>query len=107
MRNREAKVKSVLYFILACLTIVYIGFLCYVNIVGISAEWMSYVSIYGGLAIALLYAGINFFGNPLKTVFFILLIVAVIVLVLTIVMPDVFRDLFKVGESAGAIFNLI
>lgn len=85
--------KKILYFVLACLTIVYIGFLCYVNIAGISAGWMNYVAVYGGLVIALLYAAINFFGSPLKIVFFILLIVSVVVLILTIAIPDVFRQL--------------
>ncbi len=99
--------KRVLYFVLACLTIIYIGFLCYTNIVGMTADWMYYLSVYGGLSIALLYAAINFFGSPLKIVFFVLLIVATIVLVLTIVMPDVFRQLFKIGESAEGFINLI
>ena len=89
--------KSVLYFILACLTLVYIGFLCYVNIAGVSSEWMHYVSVYGGLVIALAYAAINFFGNPLKVVFFVLLIIAVVVLVLTIAIPGVFRSIFNIG----------
>ena len=97
--------KSTLYFILACLTIAYIGFLCYVNIVGVSAAWMSYLAIYGGLGIALLYAAINFFGNPLKTVFFVLLVLAVVVLVLTIAMPDVFRKLFKVAQAGSTVFS--
>lgn len=89
--------KSILYFILACLTIIYIGFLCYANIVGISG-WLSYVAIYGGLGIALAYAIINFFGNPLKMVFFILLIISVVVLILTIAIPDVLRQLFNVSQ---------
>lgn len=88
--------KSVVYFILAVLTIVYIGFLCYVNIAEPAGAVIEYISVYGGLLIALLYAGINFFGNPLKIVFFVLLILAVVVLILTIVIPDVFRNLFGV-----------
>lgn len=88
--------KSIIYFILAVLTIVYIGFLCYVNIVEPAGAVIEYISVYGGLVIALLYAGINFFGNPLKIVFFVLLILAVIVLILTIAMPGVFRNLFGV-----------
>ena len=95
--------KSILYFILACLTIIYIGFLCYVNIAGISADWMSYVSIYGGVVIALAYAAINFFGSPLKIVFFILLIVAAVVLVLTIAIPESFRQLFNVTQIASLV----
>ncbi len=88
--------KSVVYFILAVLTIVYIGFLCYVNIAEPAGAVIEYISVYGGLLIALLYAGINFFGNPLKIVFFVLLILAVVVLILTIAIPDVFRNLFGV-----------
>lgn len=90
--------KKSLYFILAVLTIVYIGFLCYTNIVGLASlgEWAHYLAVYGGLGIALLYAAINFFGSPLKIVFFILLIVMTVLLVLTIVMPDTFRSLFKI-----------
>lgn len=94
--------KSILYFVLACLTVVYIGFLCYVNIVGSTAMWMTYISVYGGLAIALAYAVINFFGNPLKMVFFILLIIAVVVLILTIAIPDVFRKLFNIAHDGSS-----
>lgn len=99
--------KRILYFVLAVLTIVYIGFLCYVNLVGIEtmAPWMNYVAIYGGLGIALLYAAINFFGNPLKMIFFILLIIMVVLLVLTIAIPDVFRSLFKMGEVGKSIIE--
>ena len=105
--QRKRKMKSILYFILAVLTIVYIGFLCYVNIAGDFTGVLKYISVYGGLIIALLYAGINFFGNPLKIVFFILLILAVIVLILTIVIPDTFRDLFGISESAQGYINLL
>ena len=99
--------KKILYFILAVLTIVYIGFLCYANLVGFASlsEWMNYIAIYGGLVIALLYAAINFFGSPLKIVFFILLILMTVLLILTIVIPDVFRDLLKIGESAEGLFK--
>lgn len=96
--------KSVIYFILAILTTGYIGFLCYVNIVGLEnvSQILNYVAIYGGLVIALAYAAINFFGNPLKIVFFILLVIAVIVLILTIAMPDAFRELFKMNAETPA-----
>lgn len=89
--------KSIVYFILACLTIIYIGFLCYVNIAGTKSDIEYYVSVYGALAIALAYAGVNFFGNPLKIVFFILLVLAVIVLILTIAVPGIFRSLFGIA----------
>lgn len=106
-KKTGVKMKSILYFILAVLTIVYIGFLCYVNIAGDFTGVLKYISVYGGLIIALLYAAINFFGNPLKIVFFILLILAVIVLILTIVIPDTFRDLFGISESAQDYINLL
>ena len=93
--------KSIIYFLLAVLTIVYIGFLCYVNMIGIEnlSSVLYYLSIYGGVAIALLYAAINFFGNPLKIVFFILLVFMVILLILTSAMPGVFRSIFKLGND--------
>lgn len=101
--------KRILYFVLAVLTIIYIGFLCYANLVGLAflPEWLHYLAVYGGLVIALLYAAINFFGNPLKIVFFILLIIMVVVLVLTIAIPDTFRSLFKMGEGASSLINFI
>ncbi len=97
--------KSIVYFLLAVLTIAYLGFLCYVNLVGVEtlSTVLYYISIYGGVGIALLYAAVNFFGNPLKIVFFILLIVMVILHVLTIAIPDIFRNLFKMGESGKGI----
>lgn len=90
--------KSTLYFILALLTLAYIGLLCYVNIAVDVATWMHYVSMYGGVGIALLYAAINFFGSPVKVIFFILLVLAVVVLILTIVLPDTFRSLFNIAS---------
>lgn len=89
--------KKIVYFILACLTIIYIGFLCYVNIAGVNSGWMNYVAIYGGLVIALAYASVNFLGSPLKIVFFILLVVFTLVLILTIALPSSFRQLFGIA----------
>ncbi len=105
--TRERIMKSTLYFVLALLTIGYIGFLCYVNIAGEFTGVLGYVSVYGGLIIALLYAAINFFGNPLKIVFFILLILSVIVLILTIVIPETFQDLFGITQEGSAVINLL
>lgn len=96
--------KRIIYFILAILTIVYIAFLCYVNIMGSPSQALNYVAIYGGLAIALAYAIVNFFGNPLKILFLVLLIIAVIVLILTIAVPDIFRNLF--GLTAEAVLRI-
>ena len=86
--------KKILYFVLAVLTIIYIGFLCYYNIVGSASLVLKYIAIYGALGIALAYAIINFFGNPLKIVFFILLGIALVLLILTIAIPGIFRSLF-------------
>ena len=88
--------KSILYFVLAILTIVYIGFLCYVNIAGATTGAQYYISVYGGLCIALAYAAINLFGNPLKIVFFVLLIIAVILL---------FRKAYIIAINAQTIFG--
>ena len=88
--------KKILYFILACITLFYIGVLCYANIVPDEPSWIYYIELYGGIVIALAYAAINFFGSPLKIVLFILLVVAAVVLVLTICIPEVFRDLFGI-----------
>lgn len=101
-------IKNILYFVLALLTLVYIGFLCYINIAGTASQTLNYIAIYGGLAIALMYAFINFLGSPLKIVFFILLVVSVVVLILTIAIPEVFRNLFGMnGDNANAIISLL
>lgn len=94
--------KRILYFILACVTIVYIGFLCYFNIAGDVTSWANYVAVYGGLAIALAYAIINFIGNPLKMIFFIILIIAVAILIVTIAIPDLLRQLFGISQTLSS-----
>ena len=100
--------KKIIYFIFAVITIAYVGFLCYINIVPPTSVWLNYLAIYGGLAIALAYAAVNFVGSPLKIVFFILLIVSVIVLVLTIAIPGIFRNMFGVGGgNTGSFINIL
>ena len=86
--------KKIVYFILACVTIAYIGLLCYSNLALDVPSWFYYIEVYGGLAIAIAYAFVNFFGSPLKMVFFILLIIAVVALVLSICIPDAIRGFF-------------
>lgn len=98
--------KKIIYFIFALITIVYVAFLCYYNITNVSSQVLDYVAIYGGLVIALMYAAVNFFGSPLKIVFFVLLVLMVIVLILTIAIPDVFRNLLGI-ESAEAVLNIL
>lgn len=84
--------KKILYFVLAIITIVYIGVLCYANIAVNEPAWMYYVEVYGGLAIALAFSVVNLFGSPLKIAFFIILIIAVVVLILTLCIPDIIRN---------------
>lgn len=98
--------KKIIYFIFALITIVYVAFLCYYNITNVSSQVLDYIAIYGGLVIALMYAAVNFFGSPLKIVFFVLLVLMVIVLILTIAIPDVFRNLLGI-ESAEAVLNML
>lgn len=98
--------KKIIYFIFALITIVYLAFLCYYNITNVSSQVLDYIAIYGGLVIALMYAAVNFFGSPLKIVFFVLLVLMVIVLILTIAIPDVFRNLLGI-ESAEAVLNIL
>lgn len=98
--------KKIIYFIFALITIVYVAFLCYYNITNVSSQVLDYIAIYGGLVIALMYAVVNFFGSPLKIVFFVLLVLMVIVLILTIAIPDVFRNLLGI-ESAEAVLNML
>ena len=98
--------KKTIYFIFALITIVYVAFLCYYNITNVSSQVLDYIAIYGGLVIALMYAAVNFFGSPLKIVFFVLLVLMVIVLILTIAIPDVFRNLLGI-ESAEAVLNIL
>lgn len=91
--------KTVLYFVLAVLTIGYIALLCYCNVAIEVNETVRLIANYGGLAIMLAYSAINFFGNPLKIAFFILLVLATVFLILTAVMPDTFRELFNIIQD--------
>lgn len=91
--------KTVLYFVLAVLTIGYIALLCYCNVAVEVNETVRLITNYGGLAIMLAYAAINFFGSPLKIAFFILLVLATVFLILTAVMPDTFRELFNIIQD--------
>ena len=61
---------------------------------GTIGEILGYVAKYGGLVIILAFAGINFFGNPLKIAFFVLLVIAVILYILTVAIPGPIQSLF-------------
>lgn len=100
--------KTILYFILSIGVIIYVAAMCAVNIVGVSAvlAWgtigaiVSGVASYGGIALVFAFALINFFGNPLKIVFFVILIIVLIVYILTLAVPAFFQNLFGVATGA-------
>lgn len=97
-------IKKILNFAIAIATIVYLGFLCYFNITrgsfSISNDLLINIAVYGGCAIAVVSAFINMFGMPLKSIFLIILTVFVVVFILTMIVPDWFRSLFGITESA-------
>lgn len=99
--------KTIIYFILSILVIFYISCLCALNIVpdiaGSAGEFLNVVVKYGGLVIILAFAAVNFFGNPIKIIFFILLILVSIIYILTLVVPEFFQNLFGAGGSEAFI----
>lgn len=96
--------KKVLYTILSIASIIYIGFLV-VNVVmqqtawepnmGGFQPWFDAIVNFGGVAIIFCFALVNFTGNPLKVVFFILLIVAIIAYIVVLAAPEVIYDWFN------------
>lgn len=99
--------KSIVYFILSVCVIIYVAVLSVINIYGtvavelwgVGGQIMLGIASYGGIAIVFLYALVNFFGNPLKTVFFVLLVLALIIWILTLTIPGVFRNLFGIAGT--------
>lgn len=107
--------KKVLYTILSILSIIYIVFLA-LNIVIDETDWnpnmgwfqeiFDIIVNFGGVAIIFAFALVNFAGSPLKTAFFILLILAIVIYVIVMIVPDFFYDLFGGNkESAEAVVN--
>lgn len=102
--------KKIIYTILSILSIVYIAFLA-VNVIktetdwipnfGWFEEWFKIIVNFGGVAIIFAFALVNFTGNPLKMVFFVLLIVAIVVYIVVMAAPDFFYGLFKPKGDAG------
>lgn len=90
--------KTILYFILSILAIFYVVILAYLNIDpnvgGTIGTILGYVAKYGGLVLILAFAGINFFGNPLKIAFFVLLVIAIVLYIITAVIPGPIQALF-------------
>ncbi len=103
--------KTIIYFLLAICAILYFAVLSVVNIYGVDIinSWGTWGTIlmgihdYGALAIIFVFALINFFGNPIKIVFFVLLVLVIIFYILTCAMPGVFKGLLGLigGESEG------
>ncbi len=106
--------KKVLYTILSVLSIIYIAFLI-VHVVeantdwapdmGWFRQWFDIIVNFGGVAIIFAFALVNFAGSPLKTVFFILLILAIVCYIIVMIVPDFFYDIFSKKEPVeGAIY---
>lgn len=95
--------KRALYTILSILSIIYIGFLI-VDIIrgdattwnpdfGAFEKWFDLIVHFGGIAIIFCFALVNFAGSPLKTGFFIALIVAIVVYIVVMIAPQFFANL--------------
>ena len=103
--------KKALYTILSILAIAYIVCLS-LNIVAaetawdptwVDSKWFQLIIRFAGIAIIFCFALVNFAGSPLKTVFFILLIVAVIAYVIVLASPDFIYKLFGGHSSSAAL----
>lgn len=103
--------KRILYLVLSLLSIVYILFLIVdllrashiVNFdLGWFEEWFGFVVQFGGVGIICVFAFINFFGNPLKMVFFVLLAVVAGAYVALICITKFF-DFDKLHAIASAV----
>ncbi len=102
--------KKILYTILSICSIIYIVFLA-LNIfitkglwtpnMGGFQKWFDIIVEFGGIAIIFAFALVNFAGSPLKTAFFIALIVAIVLYVVVMIAPDEIFKLFG-GKKAEA-----
>jgi len=110
--------KTILYFILSVLVIVYVAVLCMFNILGEATvmAWETWGTIlkgiadYGGVALVFFFALVNFFCSPLQVVFFVLLTLVIIIYILTCTIPSFFQGLFGIGggkEGAEALAQWI
>lgn len=89
--------KTVLYFVLSILAIAYVGFMCALNInpgliesAGAFGKFLEFVRQYGGVILVFVFAFVNFFGSPLKAVFFTILIIVAIFYIITAAAPQIF-----------------
>lgn len=95
--------KKLIYTILSICAIIYIGFLI-VNVLIQKTAWapdmgnfqgvFDFIVNFGGVAIIFTFALVNFAGNPLKVVFFILLILTIVVYIIVMAVPDFVYNLF-------------
>ena len=104
--------KTILYFVLSVLTIVYVGFMCYVNIspsvLEATTSWGAFMRIvaqYGGVALVFVFAFVNFFGSPLKAIFFTVLILVAIMYLLTAVAPNWFGGAKALVDAGSTWIN--
>lgn len=103
--------KKALYTVLSILSIVYIAFLVMFQFIDKGMwtpnfpQWFAttfdLVVKFGGVAIIFCFALVNFSGSPLKTVFFILLILAIVAYVIVLAAPQVFENWFHKTPSEG------
>lgn len=111
--------KKVIYTILSICSIVYIAFLV-VNVIRVEANWnfnmgwfegvFKWIVNFGGVAIIFCFALVNFTGNPLKIVFFVLLVIAIVCYIVVLAVPDFVYDLFRkkdTVESAVAMCKMV
>lgn len=98
-------VKKILYFVLSILTLGYIGVMIYLacgpNLVamGTAGKILNYISLYGGVALLVGFAAVNFTGNPVKIILLILLILAAVFYLFVVIFPDYFATWFGVAQS--------
>ena len=102
--------KKIIYTILSILSIVYIVFLALSVIknqtawnpdMGAFEKWFDLIVNFGGVAIIFCFALVNFAGSPLKTVFFVLLILAIVIYVVVLAVPDFFYNIFNPSTGAA------
>lgn len=101
--------KKALYTVLSILSIAYIAFLVMFQFIDKGMwtpnfpEWFAttfdLIVKFGGVAIIFCFALVNFSGSPLKTVFFILLILAIVAYVIVLAAPQVFENWFHKTPS--------
>lgn len=101
--------KKIIYTILSILSIIYIVFLA-LNVMrnhgwnpdmGWFEKWFDLIVNFGGVAIIFCFALVNFAGSPLKTVFFVLLILAIVIYVVVLAVPDFFYNIFNPSTGAA------